>query len=278
MRCSSFGPNIPQTDPAYRRNRPFSGRTPVLLSGLCDEIGAQLRLMGDECRPIQNRGPQSRSPLSPGKRRPGRAGSRRSDRIYRCRQFPDGAGAGRPEIEAIKFAETEMVQTQDAGVAAPVKGLLRRLPLQEGAQAAAEGVPQFLRDAVAAELLVGDRGQNARRNLASNSRKRTVVRRRTDAPSWERRSVIPLLYPGASQKQSSGRDSRRSAPPSALPRNICFCVSHNTSSASNFVYILLCQLQIQLDDNGSNSLRNLCGEYRGQVPPHWRCIDASSLC
>ena len=62
---------------------------------------------------------------------------------------------GRPEIEAIKFAETEMVQTQDAGVAAPVKGLLRRLPLQ----AAAEGVPQFLRDAVAAELLVGDRGQ-----------------------------------------------------------------------------------------------------------------------
>ena len=66
---------------------------------------------------------------------------------------------GRPEIEAIKFAETEMVQTQDAGVAAPVKGLLRRLPLQEGAQAAAEGVPQFLRDAVAAELLVGDRGQ-----------------------------------------------------------------------------------------------------------------------
>ena len=69
-----------------------------------------------------------------------------------------GRGGG-PKIEAIKFAETEMVQTQDAGVAAPVKGLLRRLPLQEGAQAAAEGVPQFLRDAVAAELLVGDRGQ-----------------------------------------------------------------------------------------------------------------------
>ena len=55
-----------------------------------------------------------------------------------------GRGGG-PKIEAIKFAETEMVQTQDAGVAAPVKGLLRRLPLQEWAQAAAEGVPQFLR-------------------------------------------------------------------------------------------------------------------------------------
>ena len=67
-----------------------------------------------------------------------------------------GRGGG-PKIEAIKFAETEMVQTQDAGVAAPVKGLLRRLPLQEWAQAAAEGVPQFLRDAVAAELLVGPR-------------------------------------------------------------------------------------------------------------------------
>ena len=37
-----------------------------------------------------------------------------------------GRGGG-PKIEAIKFAETEMVQTQDAGVAAPVKGLLRRL-------------------------------------------------------------------------------------------------------------------------------------------------------
>ena len=32
-----------------------------------------------------------------------------------------GRGGG-PKIEAIKFAETEMVQTQDAGVAAPVKG------------------------------------------------------------------------------------------------------------------------------------------------------------
>ena len=47
-----------------------------------------------------------------------------------------------------------------------------------------------------------------------------MVRRRTDAPSWERRTVIPLSYPGASQKQSSGRDSRRSPRRQALPRNI----------------------------------------------------------
>ena len=162
-----------------------------------------------------------------------------------------------------------MVQTQDAGVAAPVKGLLRRLPLQEWAQAAAEGVPQFLRDAVAAET--------ARRRPRAKTRGGIWPRTPgsgpwSDAgptpPSWERRTVIPLSYPRAPRSSPSGRDSRRSPAVRLCPEIFCLCVSHNTSSASNFVYILLCQLQIQLDDNGSNSLRNLCGEYRGQVPPH----------
>ena len=179
-----------------------------------------------------------------------------------------GRGGG-PKIEAIKFAETEMVQTQDAGVAAPVKGLLRRLPLQEWAQAAAEGVPQFLRDAVAAELLVGDRGQKRAAEsgleLREADRGQTPDRRPLLGETDRDPAVVSRGLPEAAQRQGQPQVG----PAVRLcPEIFCFCVSHNTSSASNFVYILLCQLQIQLDDNGSNSLRNLCGEYRGQVPPH----------
>ena len=112
-----------------------------------------------------------------------------------------------------------------------------------------------------------------------NSGKRTVVRRRTDAPSWERRTVIPLSYPGASQKQSSGRDSRRSAPPSgsaqkyfafvlviipAVPRTLFIF------SCANYKYSWMIMVVI--------AYATFVVNIGAKCHPIWRCIDASSLC
>ena len=184
-----------------------------------------------------------------------------------------GRGGG-PKIEAIKFAETEMVQTQDAGVAAPVKGLLRRLPLQEWAQAAAEGVPQFLRDAVAAELLVGDRGQKRAAEsgleLREADRGQTPDRRPLLGETDRDPAVVSRGLPEA---------VRGSAPPSgsaqkyfafvlviipAVPRTLFIF------SCANYKYSWMIMVVI--------AYATFVVNIGAKCHPIWRCIDASSLC